>query len=83
MADVNILIGTSGMLLLLVAFIRDEFIKDYENTITYNMLNFGGGGLLTYYAYTLNSLPFLILESIWTIFAGYKLTTLIKARATY
>lgn len=33
MADVNILIGTAGMLLLLVAFIRDEFIKDYENTI--------------------------------------------------
>lgn len=79
MADVNVLIGTAGMLLLLIAFIRDQFIKDYENTATYNLLNTGGGLFLMYYAYALNSVPFLILETIWTLFAVYKLTVLAKA----
>jgi len=73
MSDLTLIIGTIGMLLLLIAFLLNLVKKLTQDSLTYSILNVVGGGLLTYYAYILNSIPFLILETIWTIFAICKL----------
>jgi len=62
--------------MLLVAFVLNLFKILSEESVAYSVLNITGGGLLTFYAYDLGSIPFLILEAIWTIFATYKLITI-------
>ena len=70
----NIAFGIVGMLSILTAFILDEFYEKFnQDTIGYNALNIFGAGSLTYYAFTLNSWPFLILNIVWFIVAGIKL----------
>jgi len=72
--DGNLLLGIAGMCLILAAFILDEFYKKWnQNTIRYNLCNLLGSGLLLYYAVTLNSWPFIILNGVWLITAGIKL----------
>lgn len=73
MTNLTLIIGTLGMSLLLIAFVLNLLKKIMQNSVSYNILNIIGGGLLTYYAYVLNTIPFLVLESIWTIFAIYNL----------
>lgn len=71
---INNIIGLLGMIFILAAFVLDEFYKKWnQNTIQYNLLNILGSGLLMYYAYTLMSIPFLILNGVWLIAAGIKL----------
>ncbi len=70
----DLILGIAGMLFILIGFILDEFYKRFnENTVGYNVLNMLGSGLLTYYAYTLNSWPFMILNTVWFIAALVKL----------
>jgi len=76
MVNIILIIGTTGMLFLLVAFVLNLLKKIMQDSALYNILNIIGGGFLTYYAYSLNSIPFLILEAIWTLFAVYKLITI-------
>ncbi|PIN87509.1 hypothetical protein COV12_03445 [Candidatus Woesearchaeota archaeon CG10_big_fil_rev_8_21_14_0_10_32_24] len=74
MADVNLIIGLLGMLLILIAFLLDEFSKKINSkSWQFNVLNIVGAGLLSYYAFTLNSLPFMILNGVWFIAAVLKL----------
>jgi len=74
------MIGIIGMILILAAFIGDLFKKITEDFVIYNIINIAGALALAYYAYTLNSWPFLILELIWAIFAGYKLMLIYRGR---
>ena len=67
------IIGVIGMIFLLTAFALNLFKKVTQDSLIYNIFNIIGAGLLAYYAYVLNSLPFLILETIWILFAVYKL----------
>lgn len=68
------IMGIVGMSLILIAFVLDEFLKKWGiNTVKYNLVNMFGSGLLGYYAYTLNSWPFMILNGVWFLVAGYKL----------
>jgi len=74
MADVNLIIGLLGMLLILIAFLLDEFSKKINSkSWQFNVLNIVGAGLLSYYAFTLNSWPFMILNGVWFIAAVLKL----------
>ncbi|MBT4805752.1 hypothetical protein HON71_06275 [Candidatus Woesearchaeota archaeon] len=76
---IDLIIGIVGMTFILVAFILDEFIQKFnQNTIQYNLLNIIGAGLLTYYAFSLNSWPFMVLNIVWLVVAGFKLTRIIK-----
>lgn len=70
------IIGTMGLSLILIAFLLNSFKLLSTDTPLYNLLNVAGGGLLIYYAAELESIPFLILESVWTIFSGYKIIIL-------
>jgi len=81
MTDFDLIIGVFGMTLILAAFIGDLFKKITEDFAVYNIMNIVGALALVYYAYTLNSLPFLVLEFVWAVFAGYKLLLIYKSRA--
>ena len=76
----NLTIGIIGMILILTAFILDEFVDSFnQNTIKYNLLNMFGAGLLAYYAYTLVAWPFLGLNLVWFIVASYKMVRIINS----
>ncbi len=75
----NLTIGIVGMIFILTAFILDEFVKSFnQNTIKYNLFNLFGAGLLSYYAYTLVAWPFLALNIIWLVVAGYKMVRILS-----
>lgn len=79
MSTPSFYLGLAGMFFILIAFILDEFLKSWrQDSIKYNLLNLAGSALLSYYAYTIFSWPFLILNSIWFIVAGYKIIKLVK-----
>jgi len=63
------------MLLLLAAFVLNLVGRLSENTVRYSAMNLAGAMLLTYYAWSLESYPFLVLELVWAGSAGYKLIT--------
>ena len=73
MINLVVITGIIGMLFLLSAFALNLFTKVTEDSVIYNIFNIIGAGFLAYYAYALNSIPFLILEAIWISFAVYKL----------
>jgi len=76
--DIVLVIGASGMSLLLIAFVLNLFKKIMQDSIVYNVFNIIGSALLVYYAYILNSIPFIILEAVWALFAFYKLMITLK-----
>jgi len=73
MINLAIIVGIIGMIFLLTAFALNLFKKVTQDSFIYNIFNIIGAGLLAYYAYALNSIPFLILEIVWILFAVYKL----------
>lgn len=75
----SLIVGIIGMVFILVAFVLDEFFKTWrQNTFRYNLLNLIGSLLLLYYAYSIDSWPFIILNCLWFAAAGYKLIVLLK-----
>ena len=76
---IEIIIGIVGMIFILLAFVLDEFYKKWnQNTVQYNLFNILGAGLLIYYAYTLASIPFMILNGVWFITAFIKLGKIMR-----
>lgn len=78
MYDINLLFGVVGMLLLLTAFALNLMKKITHDSISYILLNILGAGISTYYAWTLDAYPFVVLEAVWALFAAYKLTVVLK-----
>ena len=74
----NLYFGIFGMVLLLTAFALNLLKIVRETSVSYILLNIFGAGISTYYAWTLNAIPFIILEAIWCLFAVYKLTVVLK-----
>lgn len=78
---IELLVGLTGMTLILVAFILDEFYQKFDqNTPGYNFFNLIGSGLLGYYAYLLSSVPFMILNGVWCVTALVKLVLVEKKK---
>lgn len=76
----TLLIGTVGAALLLIAFTLEKFELLQNNSFEYNMLNFIGAALLTWYALILNSVPFIVLEGIWALIAFWYLVRRLAIR---
>lgn len=75
----TLLFGIIGMICIVVAFVLDEWVQRFnQDTIAYNILNITGSGLLTYYAFTINSWPFIVLNLIWFATAIFKLAKLVR-----
>lgn len=66
MFTITTFIGLIGAVLVLVAFVLNEWGRLDRDDISYDALNAIGGACLAYYAYLLGSIPFLILNLIWT-----------------
>ncbi|MCK5474345.1 MAG: hypothetical protein KAI53_02985 [Candidatus Aenigmarchaeota archaeon] len=78
MIDV-IVFGILGMALILLAFVLDEIGgRISRDSVEYNALNVFGALLLLYYAYSIGSIPFLVLNSVWFLVAAIKLGKLSK-----
>ena len=67
--DATTLIGAGGAALLLVAFALSEFGILGGESRRYQLINLLGAALLTWYAILLHSVPFIVLEGIWTAVA--------------
>jgi hypothetical protein len=76
--EFNLLMGILGMLLLLVALFLLLLNKITGNSKSYLLLNILGGASLFYYSYSLDSIPFMILQAVWTVIPAYKLFFVIK-----
>lgn len=75
----SLVAGIVGVICILVAFLLDEFYKKVNSeTVPYNILNIMGSGLLMYYAYALQSWPFVALNAVWLIAAVVKLVKISK-----
>ena len=79
--DLSFIIGVMGMLLVLLAFVLDEFVQKFnQNTLLYNIINILGSGMLLYYAFSIRSWPFIVLNAVWLIAAMVKSTELLRQR---
>ncbi len=81
MTDLNLFLGILGMALLLVAFVLNLMKIKGEGSKIYIIMNILGAGTSTYYAFTLEAVPFIILEAVWCLFAVYKLFFVIIKKA--
>lgn len=81
MNNINLIIGIIGMILLLLAFALNLLKKVTEHSHSYILLNIFGAGISMYYAYSLNAIPFIILEAVWAFFAIYKLIVVCRSGA--
>ena len=78
MIDV-IVFGIIGMFLILLAFVLDEIGgRISRDSVEYNALNIFGALFLLYYAYSIGSIPFLILNTVWFLVAMVKFWKLSK-----
>lgn len=67
------------MVCILLAFILEEFVPEFnQNTISYNLLNIFGAGLLLYYGFTIKGWPFVVLNVIWLGVAAVKLVKIAR-----
>lgn len=73
MADGALLTGIAGMLLFLIAFTFNLLGRWDETEPRYMALNVAGAILLGFYAYRIESYPFLVLEAAWGGVAAYEL----------
>ncbi|MBU0470312.1 MAG: hypothetical protein ABIG52_03445 [Nanoarchaeota archaeon] len=75
----ELIIGIVGMFFIVLGFVLEEFHQKWnQDTKKYNLVNILGSSLLIYYAVILNSIPFIILNSVWLIAATYKMVKIFK-----
>lgn len=72
MIELSVIVGSTGVLLLLLAFFLNLFGILTQNTKTYAVLNVVGAGLSCYASVLIDYMPFVILEGTWAFvaFAG-------------
>ncbi len=67
------LIGWLGAGTLLVGFVLNLFHKITATSFVYLLLNLIGSSLLLYNAYINEAYPFVVVNSFWVVFSGFKL----------
>ncbi len=73
MLDIILAIGLLGALIQLAAFVLNLFGKISHESVRYISANALGCVLTSYYAITMQDIPFLLLEIAWGSAAFYKL----------
>ena len=69
------IIASIGVIILLIAFLLNLYKKLSANSKAYTFMNFLGAAICGFSSYLISFYPFVVLESIWAIFA---LVSLIK-----
>ena len=67
--DVSLLLGLIGMIMILLAFILNVFLRIRSGSTEFLLLNLFGSLLLLWYSIALPSPPFLILNAVWSAVA--------------
>lgn len=65
--DSSLLLGSLGVLLIVIAFILNQLHKWKQDYLIYDLFNFFGGLFLYIYADKINSMPFIFLSVIWLL----------------
>ncbi len=65
--DSALIIGSIGVLLIVVAFILNQLHKWKQDYLIYDLFNFFGGLFLYVYANNINSYPFIAFSIIWLL----------------
>jgi len=63
------IITSLGVFFILLAFLLTTFNLISPKTAAYFVLNIVGGGLALYGSVLINSVPFAVLEGVWTVVA--------------
>ncbi len=63
--QMDLMIGTGGMALILLAFLLNQISRWKNDDLLYDFTNFLGGAGLVYYAWVGRMWPFIILNLIW------------------
>lgn len=69
MSEYSVLIGSTGVTLLLLAFLLNLFNKLPQNSAPYALLNIVGAGLACYASWLIDYMPFVVLEGAWFVVA--------------
>jgi hypothetical protein len=67
------LLATIGVSILLVAFVLNQRVLLSEHSPWFLSMNMLGAALCGYAAWLVQFMPFVVLETIWSIFAAYGL----------
>lgn len=78
MVEFSVIIGSTGVLLLLLAFFLNLFKVLMQDTKTYSIMNIVGAGLSCYASILIDYMPFVILEGTWALVAFIGLIKLFK-----
>lgn len=84
-AGVNVnpeLIGVAGVTLLLIGFAGNILRRLDEQGAAYLLMNLFGAGLAACYAWQTNSIPFVVLETVWAAAALGRLISPKRRRAS-
>jgi lipid-A-disaccharide synthase-like uncharacterized protein len=65
--DTTIIIGSIGAALILITFLLNQFHKLSNDSLAYDVINFIGGVLLLVYSILLDSVPFMVVNAVWSI----------------
>ena len=63
------IIASIGVIILLIAFLLNLYKKLPATSKTYTFLNFLGATICGFSSYLIHFYPFVVLESIWALFA--------------
>ena len=77
----NSIIGSAGVLLLLVAFVMNLRKRWREDSLAYLSFNAVGAATACVYAALSGTVPFVILEGVWALVALVKIAGLITKKA--
>jgi hypothetical protein len=70
---VSDIIGTLGVSTLLIAFVLNQRRTISEHSRTFLAMNMVGAVLCSYSAWLVSFMPFVVLETVWALFAAWGL----------
>jgi len=77
--ETSVIVGSTGVLLLLLAFFLNLFGILRQDTKSYAVLNIAGAGLSCYASALIDYMPFVVLEGTWALVAFAALIRLLKS----
>ena len=63
------ILASVGVIILLVAFLLNLYGKLPARSNIYKLMNFIGAGICAYSSWMIRFYPFIVLESVWALFA--------------
>lgn len=72
--------GIVGTGIILLAFLLNQFGRWSSESLSYDVANAIGSGILLYYAYSIQSWPFMVLNGVWFLVSARDIYKDVKKR---